>query len=469
MPDRRNPRLDARRIFDAALAAVDPRPAVRRAVSLDGARLKILGDEFDTETYGAGVYCVALGKAARAMAAALEEVLGGKLRAGVLSATPHGVRLSERWQVFAGGHPLPNGESVAAARAAFELLRRADDTASLVVFLVSGGGSAMMEWPRDPSVTLEDLREMNRVLVNCGAAIEEINAVRRAVSAVKGGGLAGAAPRAAQVTLIVSDTGDAGGRAVASGPTFTSDASRDVREAVSTVRRYDLAARLPPPVLRSLELPREDPKAGARHPALAPALPHASAQEGPPRRHHVLLDNSHAAEAAADAARALGYAVEVARDIADQHVEEGARLLVSRLLALRARERGRAVCQVSGGEFACPVLGGGRGGRSGETVLRCALELERLAADDGRFAQAAPGGPRFVVLGAGTDGVDGNSPAAGAVCDETTVSRAHSRGLDPRRHLEASDAYGFFSALGDAVETGPTGTNVRDLRILLAS
>ena len=181
----------------------------------------------------------------------------------------------------------------------------------------------------------------------------------------------------------------------------------------------------------------------------------------------MLLDNRRAVARAAELARAHGLTVEVAEDIAEQHVAEGARLLVARLLNLRERAGGgRGVCLISGGEFACPVRGGGRGGRSSETVLRCALELEARG-----FAGAQPNSqrpPRVVALGAGTDGVDGNSPAAGAVCDETTLARARALGLDPRRHLEASDSYAFFRALGDDLVTGPTGTNVRDLRILIA-
>ncbi|HEV3469261.1 MAG TPA: glycerate-2-kinase family protein, partial [Pyrinomonadaceae bacterium] len=200
-------RRAAREIFDDALVSVDARRAVLDAVELRGSRLRVAGDEFDVgETVGV-VYCVALGKAAGAMASAVDERLGPRLAGGVLSGPLRGARLSGRWRVFAGGHPLPNEESLAAARAAFELLREADARRAPVLFLVSGGGSAMMEWPRDRGLTLEDLREANRVLVSCGASIGEVNAVRRALSAVKGGGLAARAPQAAQITLIVSDTG----------------------------------------------------------------------------------------------------------------------------------------------------------------------------------------------------------------------------------------------------------------------
>jgi hydroxypyruvate reductase len=443
----------AREIFDEALAAVDARRAVLDAVGFDGPTLRVGGARFGLRGAGSPVYSVALGKAAAAMASALDERLGHRLVGGVLSAPPSDLKLSERWRVYAGGHPLPNGESFEAARAAFELLRAADEAGALVVFLVSGGGSAMMELPRDPRLTLEDLREANRVLVTCGALIEEVNAVRRALSAVKGGGLAARAPRAAQTTLVVSDV--AAGRAydVASGPTL--EAPPDAAHVNEIVARYGLALKLPAPILQALE------ESGARGTAQAPTVARGTFQ--------VLLDNESACEAAVGAARARGFAVEFARDIVEQHVEEGTTLLVSRLLSLYAREAAagaRGVCLISGGEFSCPVRGRGAGGRSAETALRVALEFEKVLA--GRDARSGVVPKRLVALCAGTDGVDGNSPAAGALADETTVARARARGLDAWRHLDESDAYTLFNQTGDAVNTGPTGTNVRDVRLLLA-
>ena len=179
-----DPRQLARGIFAETLDALDAGAAVRRAARFESGRLKIFGDEFDLDAGGAAVYCVAFGKAAGAMAAALDEALGGRLAGGVLSAPPLKTFLPRRWRVFEGGHPLPDAASVEAARAAFELLRRADEEAAVVVFLISGGGSAMLEWPRESAATLADLREANRVLVTCGAGIAEVNAVRRAFSAV---------------------------------------------------------------------------------------------------------------------------------------------------------------------------------------------------------------------------------------------------------------------------------------------
>ena len=442
-------RRAAREIFDEALAAVDARRAVLRAVEFDGMTLRIGGETFELYGDAPKVYAVALGKAAAAMASALDERLGGALAGGVLSAPPFDFKLSERWRVYEGGHPLPNVESMNAARAAFELLRAADNPEALVIFLVSGGGSAMMELPCDERLTLEELRETNRLLVTCGAPIDEVNAVRRSLSAVKGGGLASFAPHAAQVTLVISDVAADRAYDVASGPTLAAPVEgHSVKEIVA---RYGLASQLPTTVLRAIE------EASAHNLAQAPQKARRAFQ--------VLLDNESACEAAVHAARTRGFAVEYARDLVEQPVDEGASALASRLAELCAREHltGRPACLISGGEFSCPVRGGGTGGRNSETALRVAFESGRVAG-----ACGALGGSRHIVaLCAGTDGIDGNSPAAGALADETTITRARAQGLDARKYLEESDAYTLFNQLGDAIHTGPTGTNVRDLRILL--
>ncbi|HYG79392.1 MAG TPA: glycerate-2-kinase family protein, partial [Pyrinomonadaceae bacterium] len=354
-------RRAAREIFDRALKSVDAGEAVRRAVRLEGSRLRFVNTNVSLSNNRAGVYSVAVGKAARPMASALSEVLGERLTAGVITAPASDTSLPDCWRVFAGGHPLPNGESFNAARAAFELLRRANVEGAPVVFLISGGGSAMMEWPRDGRTTLEELRAMNEALVSCGASIREINCVRRAVSAVKGGGLARLAPDCDQVSLIVSDTNAGDEAAVASGPTF--DETDEDMTAADVITRYRLETRLPDSILRAVRSHgRTTPPARAR------AL----------RQHYVLLDNESALAAAAEAARSSDFAVEVARDVVEQPVAEGCATLLDRLLSRRA-DAHSGVCLISGGEFACPVRGGGRGGRNTESALRWAIELDALA------------------------------------------------------------------------------------------
>jgi glycerate 2-kinase len=451
----------AKEIFSEALKSVDAGRAVRRAVRLEDSCLKIVETTLDLKNYHAGIYAVAIGKAAGPAASALTEILGERLTAGVISApstenlrtdvtaasqpTAADISFYDRWQVFKGGHPLPNRQSLNAARAAFDLLRRADDERALVIFLISGGGSAMMEWPRDEHTTLEDLRKMNEALVSCGAGITEINAVRRAVSAVKGGGLSARVPHCDQVSLIVSDTGEAAG--VASGPTF--DSTGDAPAAQSVISSYKLEESLPESILRAIR---------------QPAPERVSYSHDARRQHYVLLDNESALEAAAEAARSRGFTVEIAVDVVEQPIADGCSQLLSRLFVSRRRNggEGNLVCLISGGEFACPVRGRGVGGRNAESALRWAIELDRLGQ-----AQSSPA--HTVTLSAGTDGIDGNSPAAGAIADETTVERARSLHLDASLFLTTSDASSLFRALGDTIITGETGTNVRDLRIMLAS
>lgn len=452
-------RHTAREIFDAALKSVDAGRAVRRAVQLDGSRLTICDTTFDLSARPTGIYAIAIGKAALAMAMALDNALGNKLKAGLiagsLSRQPLESVLSDsqrkfsaRWLWYEGGHPVPNEASLAAARASFDLLRRANDGHALVIFLISGGGSAMIEKPRDEQTTLAELQKANQVLVTCGASIAEINAVRRAISAIKGGGLAACAPRADQVSLIISDTGPGMGSIVASGPTFDPPAGApDAREVVA---RYDLASRLPASILRAIN----------RAAVTRDETPQLSL-----RKHHVLLDNESALQSAAEAARARGFRVEIAKDIIEQPIAEGCAELLSRLSrALSTASNRTPVCLISGGEFACPVYGHGLGGRNSETVLRWAIEIN--ARNEQTGAQASS--PHIVALSAGTDGIDGNSPTDGALADEMTIARARGLGLDAQSFLAASDAYTFFHTLGDLIMTGPTGTNVRDVRIMLA-
>ena len=443
-----NPDLSraTREIFAETLAALDAGAAVRRAVRRAGSRLIIEETEFDLAAQD--IYAVAIGKAAVPMAQALAEILGDRIAAGVISAPTTGTSFAARWQVFAGGHPVPNEESLAAARASFALLARANDTRALVIFLISGGGSALLEWPRAASATLADLRAANGALVGCGASIAEINAVRRAFSAVKGGGLAARAPRAAQVSLIISDVPAGEEYAVASGPTMPPPAVAP--DATEIIERYQLIARLPASLLRAIKQQRS----GADT-LQAEAL----------RRHYLLLDNRHALRAAAAAARRRGFIAEIAEEIADQPIGEGCAALLARLADLRRRAPlGAVACLISGGEFACPARGRGIGGRNSEAALRCALEM----ADNHATEQLGGAAPRRVILSAGTDGIDGNSPAAGARADNLTLARAHALGLDAQSFLANSDAYTFFRLLGDAIITGPTGTNVRDVRIMLA-
>ena len=410
----------ARAIFHHALSSVDPRQAV---VDISETHLDVSSRP---------IYAIAIGKAATAMAIGLEQALGDNLSAGVISA-PDPPRHLKRWRSFMGGHPLPNRESLEAAHASFALLGRANAERALVVFLISGGGSAMLEWPVSNDISLDALCDANQALIACGARINEVNSVRRAFSAVKGGALARRAPRAEMITFIVSDTNLGDEASVASGPTLTP--SPDAPDAAEVIEQYDLKHVLPPSIVKAVQLNPPDEKRET------------------PGAHHVLLGNWTALEAAAREATELGFTCVTREDICEQPIEEGCELLLS------GRDVGPRICEISGGEFSCPVRGNGRGGRNLETVLRCAISLAR---------QSSP--HHTVVLSAGTDGVDGNSPCAGAIADETTVERNWGVRLDPEHYLTHSDSFAFFDVYDhNLILTGPTGTNVRDLRIVLKS
>lgn len=451
-------RIAAREIFDEALQAIDPAAAMRANLRIDGTLLR--AGKISTNIGKRNIYSIAIGKAAAKMATGLNEILGERLSAGVITTNDTRLtakQLGNKWQVLHGGHPEPNESSLAAARGCFDLLERANSEGALLIFLVSGGGSAMIESPANEAISLDDLKAANRLLVNCGASISEINSVRRAFSAVKGGRLAARAPSCDQITLIVSDVPEREERNVASGPTLAppGDApdSRDVTD------HYQLRSQLPASIIQAIENAR----------------PLSFASDAM-REHLVLLSNDDALRAAANVARQRGFITEIAHDISDQPIEEGCDLLIKQLEALRAQHRNKipnrleaglvppvdtsvhsklkrsVVCLISGGEFACPVKGSGIGGRNLETALRLSRSIS--------FGTVA--------LCTGTDGIDGNSPAAGAIVDSTTLDRATAIGLDVEDFLRRSDSYSFFVALGDVIATGPTGTNVRDIRVLLA-
>jgi hydroxypyruvate reductase len=374
------------------------------------------------------------------MARAAEEVLGDALSDGLVVTNAALGAPPRRLTFVFGSHPLPNRGSVTAAETALQLLRENDTPDTLVIFLISGGGSAMFEKPIDARLTLTDLQAVNRVLVNCGAVIGEMNVVRRYLSAVKGGRLAAAAPRARQVSLYISDVNADDLSTVSSGPTLASAIPRAALEEI--VARYDLLNQFPAHVAALLnELPDlPQPKVTSRV------------------THHLLLDNRRALQAMKQLAESqFKTVVEIAEDLVEGEVQEMAQLHLERLTALRRRHPNQLVALLSGGEVICPVRGDGQGGRNQEFVLRAVQLLD--AANE----------THVVVLSAGTDGIDGHSPANGAVADAMTIQRGVEAGMNADDFLQRSDSFTFLHKLGATIVTGPTGNNVRDLRLWLAN
>src|SRR6266404_3096800 len=352
----------AREIFAEALEAVDAGRALKRAVRIEGTVLRVFESSFDLNHFQR-VVSVSIGKAGPTLAHALSESLGGRLTAGVLAGPIAETQLPAVWQTFAGGHPAPNEESFAAARTAVEMLKREDASSTLVIFLISGGGSAMFELLCDQSISLKDLQAANQALVTCGATIAEINLLRKQLSAVKGGALGALVPNAAKVTLIVSDTNDGDEDSVASGPSLSPVGNADTRADISSILdRYKLREKLPASVLSALEKERE------------PFPPAAAGSE----LAYVLLDIEAVTSAAVEAAQRRGLVVRSVPNLVEGPIEVGCRRLVSQLLELHKSvgTSGQTVCLVSGGEFSCPVRGDGKGGRNSEATLRCLLELQ---------------------------------------------------------------------------------------------
>ena len=425
-------------IFRDTLTAIDIPSAMERKLALSGSLLR--HDELAVDLHAfTAVRVVAIGKAAHAMLEGLRSLLPAQIAMnGIASAPDAPAQALPGVQYFVSGHPIPNTHSLRAAETILSLLSECDER-TLVFFLLSGGGSALLELPLNPQQTLEQTQELFRVLVICGAPIAAINTVRRHLSAVKGGRLAVAAGHATKVTLAVCDVPGGQEEALASGPTLPDPTT--IADVERFLGEYRLREKLPASVLRWMEQGQmpETPKPG--HPAFANA-------------HFVTLlaldDLFHPAHHAAEA---HGCVTCCDNSTDDWPVEKAAEFLLEQLERLHASHPGRRVAVIADGEVSSPVTGKGVGGRNSAFVLACVPKIA---------------GRGMAVLSAGTDGMDGNSPAAGAVADGQTLARARAIGLNPQRAFRGSDAYTFFQRLDDAIITGPTGNNLRDLRILIA-
>jgi len=428
----------AREIFTAALKNASIESAFARNIHCERRVLRIGEDLHDLDTYHR-VFVVSIGKAAHTMAAALEAQVGSSsFEAGIVASSVESASQVRGFRYFLGGHPTPTAESIRAADAILKSLTALDST-SLVIFMISGGGSSIVEKPvatlEGDEISLPDLAATYRALVLSGAPIAEINAIRKHLSAVKGGRLAQAAYPAQQVSILVSDVPDATPDALASGPTMPDSTS--IHDCERIAAQYNLVEQFPKSVADLFRQHALDETPKSDDPAFVRA------------RWWTVLSNKVAIDEAAAAATRAGFAVEVDNSCDDWPYDKAAAYLLNRVRDLRRRVS--RVCLISGGEVTVTVRNGGTGGRNQQFALACA---EKISGHD------------ITVLSAGTDGIDGNSPAAGAVIDGSTLDRA---GAEAVRHaLSTFNAYPLFDALGDAVVTGPTGNNLRDLRVLLA-
>lgn len=434
-------RRDALRIFRSSLEAADPAKAVARAVTLAGETLRTGGrvyrlDQFDR------IVVLGAGKASAAMAHALERILGRRISAGLVNTKYGHLARLKRIDLNECGHPVPDEQGIAGARRIMSLAEGCGPR-DLVFCLISGGASALTPLPA-PGITLEEKQAVTRALLACGATIHEINAVRKHISGIKGGQLARLAAPATVISLLLSDVIGDSLDVIGSGPTAPD--SSTFASAWAVMVKYGIEGRIPPAVAERFRQGMageiaETPKAGDA--CFRKTL------------NLIVGSNRLAVDAAAVKARELGYKPVVlstfiegeTREIAAMHAAIAREALVS------GRPAKPPVCLISGGETTVTIRGNGLGGRNQEFALAAALALDGLAG--------------VVAFSGGTDGTDGPTDAAGAIADGATVRRAVSLGLNPGAALAANGSYHFFEALNDLVKTGPTGTNVMDIRLLL--
>jgi hydroxypyruvate reductase len=434
-------RRDALAIFDAGLKSADPYAAVTRFVHRDGAVLDVAGHRYDLSQYR-NIYIVGAGKASARMAQAFELLLEDRIAASaVIVKYGHSVP-TKKVKILEAGHPMPDHAGLEATADVIGLVKGADKD-DLILCLISGGGSALLSCPRE-GVSLQDKQETTAWLLKSGARIEEVNAVRKHISQVKGGGLARDAYPATVVSLIMSDVVDDPIETIASGPTAPDPST--YADCIRVLERYQLWERIPHGVRKVVEKGlrgelRETPK---EEDAIFLKVTNV-----------VVGNNRLATHGAKQRARELGYQSCIlssllqgeARDAAVFHVAVAKEVLIS------GEPISRPACLISGGETTVTVRGEGMGGRNQEFALAAALEIE--------------GSEQIVVLSGGTDGTDGPTDAAGGIVDGTTIRRAKDKGLDGRAHLEKNDSYPFLLAADDLLVTGPTFTNVMDLRLIL--
>ena len=439
---------DALAIFKAGLEAVDPTAAVNKAVVRSKDTVKIMDGKKVIKTLNLknikDIYVVGAGKATAPMAKAVEKILGAKISGGIISVKKgHGLKL-KKVKVLEAAHPVPDQAGENAAKAITKLLEDADKN-DLVFSLISGGGSALLPLPAK-GIKLSEKQTVTKMLLNSGATIHEINAVRKHLSQVKGGQLVRFAAPATVINLMLSDVVGDDMDTIASGP-FVPDSST-FEEVTVILAKYKLMKKVPPAV-RSLlkkgligQIP-ETPKSGE------PEFENVT--------NLIVASNFISLEAAEAKAKSLGYKTLILSSCIEGETRDAAK--VHAAVAKETLATGNPVkppaCIISGGETTVTIRGKGRGGRNQEFALAAAIEIDRL--------------PGVVIFSAGTDGTDGPTDAAGAVADGTTCQRAFDLNLSAQKHLQTNDAYPFFKELGDLIMTGPTRTNVMDLRLVLVA
>ena len=436
-------RSDADSIFKAGLAAVKPDAAIERFCHRKGDTLICDGHQYDLSRIER-VFIIGAGKASAPMAAALERLLGSAVKRGLVNVKYGHTEDLDNILLVEAGHPVPDANGVKGTQAILDICRhaRAQD---LIIGVISGGGSALLPLPATP-LTLQDKQFTSQVLLDCGATIHEINAIRKHISAVKGGRLAQAAYPCPMINLILSDVVGDDLDVIASGPSVPDSTTfNDCRRIID---KYNLKDKLPAPVLDRIRngvrgIIDETPKDGT------PFFKNTA--------NVIVGSNFEAVMAAKTKAGLMGYTPLILSSLMVGETREIA--LAHTAVAKEIHRSGHPVpapaCIISGGETTVTIKGSGLGGRNQEFALTAVKEIDALA--------------NTVILSAGTDGNDGPTDAAGAIVDHQTAQRARDLEMDPDAYLANNDAYHFFEPLSDLFITGPTNTNVMDLRIMLVT
>jgi len=439
-------RRDAEDIFRNAVRAVDPFEAVKRTVLLDGKDLLVSLAKGGVDRINLPevnrIFLVGGGKATAPMAKAMEQILGQRITKGIVIVKYGFAELLAYVEVIEAGHPLPDQEGLKGTKRILELLAQAGEK-DLIFSLISGGGSALLPCPAD-DITLEEKQTVTEMLLDCGASIDEMNAVRKHISCSKGGQMARAAFPAKTINLMLSDVVGDNMDVIASGP-FVPDAST-FKTALDVFRKYGLQG-VPSRVEHYLQAGVEG------------KVPETPKQDDPifDRVQNIIVgSNMLALEAAETRARELGYNSLILSSMVEGETREVAK--VHAAIAKEIVKTGRPVpapaCIISGGETTVTIRGQGLGGRNQEFCLAAAIELKGLSAE-------------VVMLSGGTDGNDGPTDAAGGLVDTDTLKRSEEKGLDSIAFLQNNDAYHFLQQTGDLLITGPTRTNVMDVRLIL--
>ncbi len=441
-----NARDDVRAILAASIAAVDPAAAVASHVRREGDRLLFFSRGSLLKEVDLGgvrrILVVGAGKATASMARAVERVFGDRIDAGCICVKDGYTEPLTKIECIEASHPVPDGRGMAGARKILGLLAGAGEH-DLVLSLISGGASALMPLPADP-VTLEEKRATTAILLKSGAAIDEINTVRKHLSLVKGGTLARAVKGAAVVNLMVSDVVGDHIDIIGSGP-FAPDRST-FRGALGVLERYGIAAAVPAAVARRLR----DGANGTIEENPGPDNPVFSRVTN-----LVIASNIMALEAARKEAEGRGYHAVILSSMIEGDTKDAAfwHSRIAREVVVSSNPLPPPACVISGGETTVTVRGDGLGGRNMEFALHAAQFIDGL---DG-----------CTIASIGTDGTDGPTDAAGAVIDGATARDAREQGIDIHEYIERNDSYHFHDRLGNLIITGPTNTNVMDVRILL--